>query len=711
MSTLTQLLRTLTQRSGGTSSRLETSGERAQFQSAVKTDVASIMQQLNSVYKPLVGNLLASNDNELTLGLSGNVLFSDAAATAASASAYWNAALSRKRSIKETFDVFLSEVARLENSINDIASPIGYDDTALTAIATRNQLNLKQLRLDSMGSNYSFDNDGLADLAYPLSQAIDAMGAFFAGFPGTGNTYPGVYPAITLAVNLSDVVLDTTVPQSTTTDLVDHLGFIRTFIGKDVPGAETPTYSDHGAISYVADGDSLEVAIQKLDAATGVVSVNSEQDFYFIPGGVAAGNRYTDWDLLYADALTAAGNGHVRIYFDGSMSNPIVMPDTGVYDMTNMSWHGLRHIGTGVLPELIVGTAPFVGTTAQYFNLGFAQNILFHTPVASMDCALVYDGLTNDYFVMFQDCTFWSEQARIILATGATSDFFLLLDGCGFSQDPFLEVDTNSNLRLRLRHTSIEDDKVSSIDGTGTINYLVFQDAGSKFSTTQTAFTGVIADPDRATWASSVGFDDATFLFTADDVQTAMVNLESQLTDEYTDGMLALPFLQGIPNGAVWTATCSAGLESNIRTATNATDDLWIDVPLPNRSNTTTGIAIKSIEANYTVDIAALDDVRFELWLVTLAAQGAQRTAAVYIGNLDAHYDVAHDTAAERGAYIAAAPTYHRVSMTNPDYPGIQYADFADDQYLKLRVYVDGTATGVLELTSVMLKFNQKDHL
>jgi len=44
----------------------------------------------------------------------------------------------------------------------------------------------------------------------------------------------------------------------------DELGFIRTFIGKTAAGSETPTYS---STNVVANADSLETAIGKLDAA------------------------------------------------------------------------------------------------------------------------------------------------------------------------------------------------------------------------------------------------------------------------------------------------------------------------------------------------------------------------------------------------------------------------------------------------------------
>lgn len=55
---------------------------------------------------------------------------------------------------------------------------------------------------------------------------------------------------------------------------VDEFGFIHTFIGKSGFGSETPTYS---STNVVANADSLETAIGKLDAAFSVGNVGSTQ--------------------------------------------------------------------------------------------------------------------------------------------------------------------------------------------------------------------------------------------------------------------------------------------------------------------------------------------------------------------------------------------------------------------------------------------------
>jgi hypothetical protein len=226
------------------------------------------MNQLNAVYNPMFQALSKEVGlDALDYGLSGNIIFTDVNATASSGSTYWSTSLQRSRTIKESMDALLADISRIENLVADIELSTSTSAAADPQVST-NKLNISQLRKDTMGDNYTLDGDGLEDLTYSLSEHIDKLGSFFSGFPGTGNgPYTGSYPSVSLNVNLSDINVDATLPQSRITNLTDHLNYIRGFIGKSIPGLEVPTYSDHGAISFVSDGQSLEVAIQTLDAA------------------------------------------------------------------------------------------------------------------------------------------------------------------------------------------------------------------------------------------------------------------------------------------------------------------------------------------------------------------------------------------------------------------------------------------------------------
>lgn len=265
---LSKVVKKIVQRTSTNTGKLRTEDERAAFSNNVRADLASILDQLNTVYYPLVSTLMSEQTlNALDYGLSGNIVKTHITADAASATAYWDSSLARARTVKETIDVLLSEIARLESLITELGDAQAFDDSELWAELNEQDLDLRQLAKDTMGPNYTLDGDGNANLTYSISQALDAIGSFFTGWPGTGNTYTSTFPSLSLQVLLSSVVLDTTIPESTITGLVTDLSSIRTFVGMDDASDSTPDYSAYGSLSYISDGDSLEEAIAKLDQA------------------------------------------------------------------------------------------------------------------------------------------------------------------------------------------------------------------------------------------------------------------------------------------------------------------------------------------------------------------------------------------------------------------------------------------------------------
>lgn len=248
------------------SDSLNIESQRALLIRDIGVDLASIANQLNSIYKPLVSGLADDiGVSTLDTGYSGNIIYTDQNASIGSNQLFWDNALSRKRTVKETVDIIASELTRLENSIDstqEIVSDVDLSD--VESDISEIQLDLAQLAADGFGLNYSLDGDGNPNLLFSLAQIIDAIGANFTGYLSTGLTYPSSYPALSFSVNLSDINIDTTLPQSVINNLSTHLNNIRSFMGMDHPNATTE-YDAHGSITYVSNGYSLERAIQTLD--------------------------------------------------------------------------------------------------------------------------------------------------------------------------------------------------------------------------------------------------------------------------------------------------------------------------------------------------------------------------------------------------------------------------------------------------------------
>ena len=145
--------------------------------------------------------------------------------------------------------------------------------------------------------------------------------------------------------------------------------------------------------------------------------------------------------------------------------------------------------------------------------------------------------------------------------------------------------------------------------------------------------------------------------------------------------MSGLDILSGTLDGGAWAkAATSGGLATVTHTPAAGAQSYWI--PLP---KVKTGDLIVGVDANYSAGVAVADDIRFEIWAETLGADNAAPTAAVLMGDDNADYDAAHNTAAERGD-ITAAPELHKIAMRNAGTPVVA----EDDKVYKLRVLVDG---------------------
>lgn len=496
MSRLNSELEQISQRTGMTFDLMSGDG-RHRFLSALTGDLSTIIYQINNVYFPLISKLTSLDEiDALEKGITGNTIYADIDAEFGSGNLLWDSVLERPRTIKEGFDVLLTMLGDLQTS--NIINDVSWEDTSLELIGdiNANRSNLNQLKKDTHGDNYSFDNDGVADLAFPLAQHLDAIGAFFTNYPTSGNTYAGVYPTLELNVNLSDINIDTTLSQATITDLPAHLSNIRSFIGMG-SAVDTPNYSAHGSISFVTDGNSLEESIQNLDQAVAAVS-NFETIFVFSPNGVAGGQVYTSWTDLYTDLqVVIAADKTAVIYFDNTPNSTAAFTiPAGSYDMTNVKWTGSPIVG-----QDNTFTSPVIGlpqkrvtfaTGVTITNLYEISNLQLYIP-AAVTTPIIYNSSSLKIIRIKESAlTAAAASSPLISITGTGLHIFKCDDqtdiGDGTNDVVAISVGCIGSFYLSDR-TRLNNNSVSGAGDIGLINF----DTTCFASSTHGGLSGTIA--------------------------------------------------------------------------------------------------------------------------------------------------------------------------------------------------------------------------
>lgn len=97
------------------------------------------------------------------------------------------------------------------------------------------------------------------------------IGAFTTNWPGAGDREQSFYLHINYTGSGTPSIANPHGVHYTDTDADTQLDAVATFVGQNAIGDDTPNYSAHvGALSHIADGDSLELAVAKVDNATPV---------------------------------------------------------------------------------------------------------------------------------------------------------------------------------------------------------------------------------------------------------------------------------------------------------------------------------------------------------------------------------------------------------------------------------------------------------
>lgn len=505
MARLSDNLDTIVQRSGATFD-LANAVSRNKFVDAVRTDISSVIYQMNNVYFPLIDSLVQIVTlDALQDGLAGNTVYTDIYAEEGSAPIYWDEVLARKKTIKESFDSVLASIAALDVSTESTTSAalddLTQDILELQSSLGTQALDLQQLKKDAFSPTYTLDGDGEANLTYPLAQMIDAVGSLFNGWPSIGvSGFTNTFPTLSLQVNLSDVNIDTTLAQSTITGLPTDLDSIRDFIGMDTVGPESPTYTDHGAVSYISDGDSLELALQTLDQALAFVDAEPKV-FVFKPGGVAGGNVYTNFNTLYNDLITYSPTGQTSIVFDDTAAPGVafsIPPKTagGVYIMTNCRWtrgdnntpSAAFFTSFGPLKEIQFQNGAFVS------GLYDVEGLILRCPVGVASPLLYTANAARA--LRFKECGLYSDSGAnpLISITGTGIKVFYASDytEIGNGTDDVIALGAGTTLSLYVSNVSDISDE--AISGAGNVT-AARRSLDSAISTTHTGHAGTFATP------------------------------------------------------------------------------------------------------------------------------------------------------------------------------------------------------------------------
>lgn len=189
-------------------------------------------------------------------------------------------------------------------------------------------------------------------------------------------------------------------------------------------------------------------------------------------------------------------------------------------------------------------------------------------------------------------------------------------------------------------------------------------------------------------------------------IHTGEVSVASLTVPEKTDGQAIIPLSGGASISGTWTLSESANVLQLTRTAAAATQYWRRAIELMSRTTALKGIKPKAVVVSYTIASADTtnDELLFEIIKTTLPANGSGATAAILAGDVDADYDTAHDTKAER---LTAGS--HTLTVT---IPAGEQAYLAANETIALRCKVTDAATAnlVLVLTGAIALFDYQEN-
>lgn len=174
-----------------------------------------------------------------------------------------------------------------------------------------------------------------------------------------------------------------------------------------------------------------------------------------------------------------------------------------------------------------------------------------------------------------------------------------------------------------------------------------------------------------------------------------------------TDWQMVIPLASGIANGGTWTPTVTSNVYTVVRTANNATEYWYVPIALPNRTTSSKGAKLTSVDVAYSLtgSDTVNDDLEIHIVKNTVGTDGNATTGAVLAGDDDTDYDDAHNTKAER-LDPTGAPELHTATVTIP--VGEQaYAADNETYWLSFMVKDNAGADLTLILTGAVANFTE----
>lgn len=170
------------------------------------------------------------------------------------------------------------------------------------------------------------------------------------------------------------------------------------------------------------------------------------------------------------------------------------------------------------------------------------------------------------------------------------------------------------------------------------------------------------------------------------------------LGTDKTDFVQTVALSNWVPGNGVWTLAHGGlfGTTGLRRTPGVSTEWVYFECPLTRRLAANHGVKPTGLLVKYGVSVAPPLDIQFLTYRAQLRAHGINTNAVLLGGDQDAHYDAAHDTAAERSD-VGGPARYHTATITFP--VGFQQAYLLEGERIEIEAVVTPDVAGLADIT------------